>query len=433
MATQNNDEATAKTMFRRISHWGYEIEYPIACRSTWSSTIGSKICRKYNLHEDGGGIEFTTSPAGGSDPVCKSLPSMKQRVRTIYQLVAGVPTRTDFDLFNSSFAGVHIRIDVTDWSEEERLRYCTLLSGDMDMYLDYTSFVSSVVGRGWISYNYPAEMKDIRAIIDRHAEDKGHYACSSGKIRNVKYEIFRYGDAITLENRMFGVCRTVEEALKQFDVIKLLCRIVAVSFAFNGSTIANDLYNAYRKVVTKQSVPISDSQLHYALSSCLDANLEVIMNRLSSLQASADSVTDNGIASYRVYIDCGGYIPYAEQLQQEIGKVAGSLGMTLDARDADSSLGRIKDLCSPNDICDQVVFLDLSSAKERYLRLNASSGHPFHTFPPRYRQTPYAYTDADVNYNGVIHMDLLDLIQKPLASASDVKAYEATYAHLKAC
>lgn len=232
----------------KIKQYGIEIEYPL---DGDAANLPKGTIKKYGVHYDGGGLEFTT-------PRPLSLKDILDEVDTIYSMCEDLVDSGVFDisenygveLWECNTNGIHIRIDVSLWTKQERLRFLRLFSQDMSSYSSFTSWMSENFLRDWRNYNRPASYSDEYYHPVRHDH-------SSEKFRNAKYEANRYGDDVyTIEIRAFGVPKDVNKVKKMFDFIHILCAIVDKSLTYTGTmSIPLKLLMAWNEVVN-HIVPI---------------------------------------------------------------------------------------------------------------------------------------------------------------------------------
>lgn len=226
----------------RIKQYGIEIEYPLDGNR---DNLPRSTIRKYGVHYDGGGLEFTT-------PQPLSLKDILDEVDTIYGMCEDLVDSGAFhiseyhgaELWECDTNGIHIRIDVSSWTKQERLRFLRLFSTDMSSYSSFTDWMSDNFRRGWQNYNRPASYSKEYYSSVRHDH-------SSEKFLNAKYEANRYGAYVyTIEIRAFGVPQDVNKVKKMFDFIHTLCEIVDKSLTYTGDTsIPLKLLMAWNEVV----------------------------------------------------------------------------------------------------------------------------------------------------------------------------------------
>ena len=246
----------------KIRQYGVEIEYPLNFNkdadhyyNDWSSSLeavfGDKV-DKYNIHCDGLGLEFSTPEP--MDLVCTLA-----EVSTIYALIEKV-TDSSFEMaeglklskkregFNHRDSGIHIRLDVSDWTQQEVLRFGRLFSNRLLGYEDYTlrnsyyAFMEENFKRPLNQYNSIVEYGDYYSQVRRLGRGS-----TTDKFRYAKYEHGRYGVGVnTLEVRVFGVPEDVNEISDMFGFIHLLCNVVDLSLTYNGTaSIDKKLMNAW--------------------------------------------------------------------------------------------------------------------------------------------------------------------------------------------
>lgn len=232
----------------KIKQYGIEIEYPL---DGDAADLPTGTIKKYRVHYDGGGLEFTT-------PQPLSLKDILDEVDTIYSMcedlvhsdVFGISEYQGDELWECNTNGIHIRIDVSSWTTQERLRFLRLFSDDMSSYSSFTSWMSENFLRDWRNYNRPASYSNQYYYPVRHDH-------SSDKFLNAKYEAHRYGDDVyTIEIRAFGVPKDVNKVKKMFDFIHILCAVVDKSLTYTGTmSIPLKLLMAWNEVVN-HIVPI---------------------------------------------------------------------------------------------------------------------------------------------------------------------------------
>lgn len=240
------------SLFSKIRQFGYEIEYPLDTGYenepeeedgiTIYSTLDDiayhhpDIYSDYGCHEDGGGIEFSTPDPLPYDRYLKEIKHVYQICETLAEKYG-----TNDDLFDSCDAGVHIRIDVSDWSMPEQLRLVRLFSAEMNQFDDYREWVESYFGRSVYNWNSPVNYEDMRRHIER--------GYSTGR-NNIRYENCRFGNSITMEIRGFCVKDNVHDALRQTKFIKLICDIIQLSLIDKDRSVpvVDKLYNAWMLV-----------------------------------------------------------------------------------------------------------------------------------------------------------------------------------------
>lgn len=226
----------------KIKQYGIEIEYPLYGDR---DNLPRSAIKKYGVHYDGCGLEFTT-------PRPLSLQDILYEVYTIYDMCEDLVDKGAFniseyhgdELWECDTNGIHIRIDVSSWTKQERLRFLRLFSDDMSSYSSFTSWMSENFLRGWQNYNRPASYSNEYYSSVRHDH-------SSDKFLNAKYEANRYGDEVyTIEIRAFGVPQNVNKVKKMFDFIHILCAIVDKSLTYTGDmSIPLKLLMAWNEVV----------------------------------------------------------------------------------------------------------------------------------------------------------------------------------------
>lgn len=226
----------------KIKQYGIEIEYPLYGDR---DNLPKDTIKKYGVHYDGCGLEFTT-------PRPLSLQGILDEVDTIYRMCEDLVDRGVFniseeygdELWECDTNGIHIRIDVSSWTKQERLRFLRLFSTDMSSYESFTDWMSENFLRGWVNYNRPASYSDQYHYSVRHDH-------SSEKFLNAKYEANRYGDDVyTIEIRAFGVPSDVNKVKKMFDFIHTLCDIVDKSLTYTSDiAIPLKLSMAWNEVV----------------------------------------------------------------------------------------------------------------------------------------------------------------------------------------
>lgn len=269
------------SLYDKIAKWGFEIEYPFDIRPNYDyedyddrddDTIydryGDRLdlidyiralweneSNRWEIHFDGGGAEFTVvKPTDTKDEMAKEITDIFTFIDELKGHSGANILVTDDYLFNSSEAGVHIRIDVTNWNSQERLRFARLFSNefDDDKYDDYVDWMAEdVFGRNWNNWNSPfdyiAEFEAIKCD-----------ASTMTKSYNVQYEHdYRGTGRNTMEIRGYGVFEELDDTLEQLDTIKTLCKIVDMSLLLDGRhKIIDKIYAAW-KIVTGQA-SISD-------------------------------------------------------------------------------------------------------------------------------------------------------------------------------
>lgn len=254
------------SLFDKIAKWGYEVEYPLVCLKehedhdeeglNYLRMNESAAFDRWALHYDGCGVEFTVVTPQ------PSFTSMVREITAIYDYIDDLINMTGFatdvdddmgyderkaaesdtrfttndDLFNSNQAGVHIRIDVTNWTTVERLCFMRLFSDEFENtngrcfnYYNYISWMAEeVFGRDWNNWNEPFNYLEHWTKINSDQS-------TPSKSYNVQYEhdYLRTGRN-TIEIRGFGVHPDLKSALNQLGSVKTLCEIVDRSFLFNG-------------------------------------------------------------------------------------------------------------------------------------------------------------------------------------------------------
>jgi len=226
----------------KIKQYGIEIEYPL---DGDRDNLPRTVIKKYDVHYDGGGLEFTT-------PQPLSLQDILYEIYTIYDICEDLVDSGAFiisehygvELWECDTNGIHIRIDVSSWTKQERLRFLRLFSTDMSSFSSFTSWMSENFLRGWQNYNRPASYSNEYYYSVRHDH-------SSEKFLNAKYEANRYGaDVYTIEIRAFGVPSDVNKVKKMFDFIHTLCDIVDKSLTYTSDiAIPLKLSMAWNEVV----------------------------------------------------------------------------------------------------------------------------------------------------------------------------------------
>lgn len=296
------------SLFDKITHFGYEVEYPLTTHFTPHDVLdyledydmlemindeakarGVPDAFEYwDLHHDCGGVEFTVvTPQDSMD-------ALKREVTKIYDFIDELvgTTRTDtienpyYDedpdsddyityetefstvdsYFNGRRVGVHIRIDVTDWETVEKLRFMRLFSFEFDKVqsgrasimgvsrddaFKYIAWMQdNVLHRDWHNWNHPFNYADYwRDIYNGYSTPTKTY--------NVQYES-NYLDTWrdTIEIRGYGVNRDLDDALVQLDSIKVLCDIVDESLKLDGDTpVLTKLVYAWKKVTGVDDLP----------------------------------------------------------------------------------------------------------------------------------------------------------------------------------
>ena len=246
----------------KIRQYGIEIEYPLnfnkdedRYNSYWNESLeaifGSDV-EKYKIHCDGLGLEFAT-------PEPMDLECTLAEVSTIYALidkvtdqsferVEGLKLSKKREGFNNRDSGIHIRLDVSDWTQQEVLRFGRLFSDKLLNYDNYflcdlySKFMEENFKRSLIQYNSRVNYSDYYLQVRRLGRGN-----NTDKFRYVKYEYGRYGMGInTLEIRVFGVPEDVNEISNMFGFIHLLCDVVDLSLTYNGTaSIDSKLMNAW--------------------------------------------------------------------------------------------------------------------------------------------------------------------------------------------
>lgn len=228
----------------KIKQYGLEIEYPLHCSL---DIFDYNIASKYHIHYDGSGVEFST-------PKPLSRAAVILEGKTIYDIAehmvttekAGIATNYRGEsIFESNTAGIHIRIDVSNWNNIERLRFLRLFSAEMNSYSrsDYIAWMSKNFLRPWVNYNRPETYQTYRRCVDNN--------CGSEKFLNAKYEVGRYGRNVdTIEIRAFGVPEDFDKVIAMFDFIDTLCDIVDLSMENSlEMAIPDKLYSAWARLV----------------------------------------------------------------------------------------------------------------------------------------------------------------------------------------
>lgn len=228
----------------KIKQYGLEIEYPLNCSL---AVFDFDISSKYRVHYDGSGVEFST-------PKPLSREAVILEGKTIYDIAehtvrTGKATiATDFrrqSIFESNVAGIHIRLDVSNWNNIERLRFLRLFSVEMNSHSrsDYIDWMSKNFLRPWTNYNRPETYQTYRRCVDDN--------CNSEKFLNAKYEVGRYGPNVdTIEIRAFGVPKDFNKVIAMFDFIDTLCDIVDLSMENSlEMAIPEKLYIAWARLV----------------------------------------------------------------------------------------------------------------------------------------------------------------------------------------
>lgn len=254
------------SLFDKITKWGYEIEYPL---TSTDDGYAEDMVVDYDLvpagwdtGADGGGVEFTIlDPLSSHDKLRKEVEFIYSTIDTILKYTYEVededegvydfyPFTTTDHLFNSSSAGVHVRLEVDNWNTTERLRFMRLFSNEfshVSQYADYVSWIANdVFMRGWKNWNYPFNYVDNWRRIEQGDD-------TPSKTYNVQFEpFFNDGPNTTIEIRGFGVNKNVDDALAQVDSVKLLCDIVDVSMLLEGhARVIDKIYHAFKVVVLK--------------------------------------------------------------------------------------------------------------------------------------------------------------------------------------
>lgn len=262
-------------LFEKIRQFGYETEYP--CRlhgalegfidvisngsyldrdddycslSSMEKKVGAKLYDKYsefNPHWDGDGCELDIPHPL---PYTDFVEAVKTLNDDLHEWASIGSRCVDNNLFMSNRAGVHIRLDVTDWTWQERLRFYRLLSYDMQGYSDYTAFIGEkVFGRGFDkkhgNYNNPCEYASYYNSYLRVKDSTNTWG--SDKFATLRAEHNRFGEGVsTYEIRGFGVPDNTEDALAQIESIRLLCKIVEDSLLDDRDvSIPEKLYTAF--------------------------------------------------------------------------------------------------------------------------------------------------------------------------------------------
>lgn len=248
-------------LYDKIAKWGYEVEYPL--RHSGYDTIDeitnvdAVAYDRWNLHYDGGGVEFTVVRP------TKSRDGMEQEIRRIYAFIDSLLQNDDDDndsefyidddYFNGDDAGVHIRIDVTDWTTQERLRFMRLFSSEFDKQDRYNGYIdwmsSNVFGRDWRNWNNPFPYSSQWTYVNKGQS-------TETKSYNVQYENdYQCSGRNTIEIRGFGVNRDVSDAIDQLNKVKVLCDIVDTSLLLGGgNSVADKLYFAWDVVVNGKDI-----------------------------------------------------------------------------------------------------------------------------------------------------------------------------------
>lgn len=207
------------SLFNRIQKFGYEVEYPVVNPEVILDRMeedSEDLYYHYCCHLDGGGIEFSTpEPAS-------SIREFTNQIHKLYTDIDQVIDYYQVDVpeycFNASGSGVHIRIDVSEWSLFERFVFTSFFAREMEDYEDFVEWVEQRIGRSWNNWNRAARLEymyDQILVYEHRGRSDWH---------NIRYEREHFGtDVYTIEMRMFGVEQDVDDAVKQTDFVKIIC------------------------------------------------------------------------------------------------------------------------------------------------------------------------------------------------------------------
>lgn len=266
--------------FEKIKQFGYEIEYPLFPKDTdfddiddlWDNSevvywlanhdydmSGTSYEDYYKCHEDCGGCEFAIP-----EPV-ESESDLVDEIVKIYALVDSIKEDTDTEpnmsLFNSRHVGVHIRLDISNWTKNEVLRFCYIFSKDFLHLNRVSDWFDEHIGRDVLhNWNSVWEYADYNHFVNEYWDSKVENGLwhTNGR-SSIRLEFGRFGYNVkTLEVRVFGVEQDVNEAVAQIDVIHKVCDIIDRSFLIDDSEInfGNALYSAFRFIAL--GMPVHD-------------------------------------------------------------------------------------------------------------------------------------------------------------------------------
>lgn len=212
------------SLFERIKKFGYEIEYPIEHAYNIIDRMGRYdyvLSDKYSCHEDGLGIEFSTpTPASTIERFIEQINEVYEDIAMVVDKYGCYVNEWGFDCNDS---GVHIRIDVSDWTKFERFVFTSFFSEEMGEYRDFVDWVESHSSRDWNNWNNPAGLYYMWRFI--FGQD---YANGSRSDRyNIRYEREYFGGGIyTIEMRMFAVKEKLDHAIDQVGFVEMMCTLV---------------------------------------------------------------------------------------------------------------------------------------------------------------------------------------------------------------